>query len=338
MNKLKHRQILSPSPWIYVTTIEKGKQFLLATMSLTSTLLHQLLSTHPILIPRYFRYKKLLSKAHVTREHLRFLKECLAEQVIRRSFLPDRLEHLDGGPFDQIERIVLNNKINKTKQSMNNHFDKARQYKRTLDRHLYPDHVKIIIDFCYEQMQEDVRAQKTDSQIKITRLIMDSKWSKAGRGRFFTNYTDVELPSATSEALGLGLAFAFTERVDFVSVAKDLTVFEKRYGDRSDIIRGMVYGSIPRNEISSIPRRYIIALKELQKGKSFKVLRADKSKVTVLMSHNEYEEKMEAILSDSTTYKRLPFHTFEPGRRKFVTTAKKILCMDSRNGVIHSPP
>ena len=263
----------------------------------------------------------------MVREKLRHLRDCMYEQVLPKSFLPDHLKHLEGGPFDHMEKYILQHRITKCKTDTDNAFVQARSCKHELERRVTYDHGRIIVNYCHEYMLKKESEERIRLWVKLQRLISDSKWSRAGRERLFNNLSDAELPDDTKKALGLGLSFSYTEKLDIVGLAKDISSFENRYDGRCDIIRGMIYGAIPNEETSSLPRRYVIALDELKRNPNLKVLRADKSKATVIINRKDYDEKMHTLLSDTNTYKKMNFHTFEPGRRNFVKQAKKILNM-----------
>ena len=133
------------------------------------------------------------------------------------------------------------------------------------------------------------------------------------------------LDDDTLTALGYGLNFSYTKKVDPIEIAKSIDSFEHFSGGRNDIIRGMIYASIPDRPDYSVPRRMTTALSNLKKDDTIHVTKGDKSNQIVIMDREEYNTKMMTILADTSTYKARRADTTEVDRTSFNNAVRKII-------------
>ena len=112
----------------------------------------------------------------------------------------------------------------------------------------------------------------------------------------------------TTSALGYGLSFAMSNKVDSVDVAKAFCNLEK-YSDLSsddiNISKGIIYSSMMKEKIPNCPRRFTKALSELKKDDELHITKADKSNAVVIMNKVDYIDKLDQLLSDENTYSQL---------------------------------
>ena len=141
---------------------------------------------------------------------------------------------------------------------------------------------------------------------KLKKLCSESKWAEAGRHEIITNLSSRILTENEKQALSLGLKF------DIGNDRRTLSegVSRNQNFRDSDIQKGFVQGilmtckALADNEPDTIPRRFKLALDSLAKDESIVVTSADKGGGVIVMNKNDYDEKMQNLLSDTTTYRK----------------------------------
>ncbi|XP_046393594.1 uncharacterized protein LOC124161325 [Ischnura elegans] len=128
------------------------------------------------------------------------------------------------------------------------------------------------------------------------------------KDRCVVNLTDLNLDNATSSILAKGLNFALAPRAipqeKFISEIESVVRrLPKTDADeiREDVARVLRAAKPPKPNTTAEKRK---ALKRLRENKNILVLPADKGSATVLITKEEYEQKICDILKD-TTYKKL---------------------------------
>jgi hypothetical protein len=93
---------------------------------------------------------------------------------------------------------------------------------------------------------------------------------------------------------------------EFIVATEDVC---RRIGNKSQAaaLRGEIRTIIENEKepVSNIPKNERLALENLRKDETIVILPADKGKCLVVMDREEYQNKMEEKLADTTTYKRL---------------------------------
>ena len=79
-----------------------------------------------------------------------------------------------------------------------------------------------------------------------------------------------------------------------------------------------------KEPVSNIPKNERLALENLRKDESIVILPADKGKCLVVMDREEYQNKMEEKLADTTTYKRLEKDPTQEIRKELYKELKKL--------------
>ena len=127
------------------------------------------------------------------------------------------------------------------------------------------------------------------------------------------NLSKYKLSTAQSKVLSRGLGYAVSpDKICQPSIVDDCIVacekacwkLDKSEADqlRSEIVGTLKSAKPPTSNISKDERK---AIKELQEEDSIMVLGADKGRATVVLDKSEYDNKMQALLSDTKTYVKL---------------------------------
>ncbi|XP_046406218.1 uncharacterized protein LOC124171124 [Ischnura elegans] len=127
------------------------------------------------------------------------------------------------------------------------------------------------------------------------------------KDRTIVNLTDMTLNESTTEVLAKGLNFAITPRdipreTIITEVESGIRKLPKTVADevREDVTRVLRSAKPPKSNITPKERA---ALKALREDGSIVVLPADKGNATVLMKKEDYNRKMEELLSDLVYHK-----------------------------------
>ena len=134
-------------------------------------------------------------------------------------------------------------------------------------------------------------------------LCENSVWNICGIPDAILNLSTYVLTKAEQQVLSLGLSFALKPEnniaLDFV--AATINRFDSSW------LGGMIMGGLMNhfNSMDSIPKRFRTALDSLSKNKDIFITKSDKSNTVVILNKSEYLNKMNNLLSDSTTYEKL---------------------------------
>ena len=226
-----------------------------------------------------------------TERRLSFLKNCLQEQVLP----PSAPIHLREGPhpFKGSARLYLEECIEDLK-------DRITVLKSTL-RGVHLPHHSIL------RLQQEDERERARHQRKLQTACVTSGWRTAGRRDLISNLSSRNLTDIETEALSLGLKFDVgTTKRDLL----DYVVANQRWAD-NDLEVGFKQGVIACCMASaakskpSIPRRYVKALQNLGKDNNIIITSADKGGGIVVMDKQMYNQKMQLLLDDDNTYRRL---------------------------------
>ena len=223
-----------------------------------------------------FNVRKKISSCF---NRLKFLKDCLVEQVLLKS-APIALKN-SAKPFSEAARTYLEEACTEIKENIYVLKDErtgtklAKQHEAKLTR-LNNDQQK--------------RLKK-----KLDNLCRTSKWKEAGNIEIIQNLSSRQLNDNEKEALALGLKFDSGK--DRYTLAEHV---ERNYKyNESDADKGFIQGiltcckALADNEPSSLPRRYVQALNDLANDKSIIITQADKGGGIVIMDTKKYDEKNE---------------------------------------------
>ena len=132
-----------------------------------SSLMTLFCTTFPLLRPAYHQFKKNLLKSHRLRFQLKFLKDCKAEKVIPKSFLPQRLRNLDNVPFSELDEIILNSHIKKKTMECENIFKNVASSRALLKNSVTAEWWTTICDYVYIHLRNQNQQYKEKLNRKL---------------------------------------------------------------------------------------------------------------------------------------------------------------------------
>ena len=296
-------------------------------------LFYSFLIVNPTISYTCKEYVKLLTKCHISSALDKFLSECLKEQVLPSSFLPRRLLHLDGKPFDKLENVVLSKTIKTNKLETKKLFKMKFKKMSELRSIVTSEDFNMINDYAYYKMRITVRRRTNYHQQKLNRLISRSKWQENIELDNVTNLSNENLDDNTVKALKYGLSFHIKETLNPIKIGKSLICFEKSSNldpNEINICKGLVYSCFNENNVN-FPVRFTKAISKLKNNDNIHITKADKSNSFVILNKNQYINKMNNLLEDESTYKKLNKNPLEKMNSSFNCNLRNILKSEDHN-------
>ena len=261
------------------------------------------LVTFPLLVSCYRRYEKCLISVKKMKAHLKFLQECVQEQVIPKSLVPISLRR-SSTPFPVFARALLSERIGSIKREIDESFWVLRGLLRDLKNCLPSDVLDAVLDTASFKCNNEVNKHSERHNRVLRYLCEQSEWGKCNVVGAVTNLSSYVLTEVEKQVLCLGFSFA-------VSPGKEITLdfVSSLSNNRFNLpcLNGFIINNFINNfrNYDSIPRRFRLALENLKKNNSIFITKADKSNSVVILDRVNYEEKMLNMLSDPNTYEPL---------------------------------
>ena len=186
---------------------------------------------------------------------------------------------------------------------------------------------RLVIKLQNSKAETEARLQQN-----LERTCNRSRWGSVGRTDLVDNRSTRELTQTEVEALSLGLKFDIG--YSGTSISK-LVRKNNRYSSH-DLDNGFIQGlaiashAMARSASSNLPRRYVQALTSLAADQSINISSSDKGGGIVIIDNAEYLEKMQALLDDNKTYRKVATGSHTEAARDFERTARTLLnrCKD----------
>ena len=189
--------------------------------------------------------------------------------------------------------------------------DRITRRKQELEQVLSSEDYQKVCGLCSTAAEHTFRRARALHQEKLEKLTKKKADSlrPEGASRWVINRTDKQLSSVQTEVLALGLNFTPAPSTlplnDFASAIESGACKLDR--DLANDLRGRLCGllrkaKLPKSNLTKVQRG---ALKDLRAMDDVIILPADKGNATVVMSKEEYDHKIMALL-DTPTYRRLP--------------------------------
>ena len=214
-----------------------------------------------------------------------------------------------------------------------------------------PDNVQQSISQHLEKSREHEYKQVRDRQTRKYQRLLDKKekcnlfkrsknngnndnpdLSGTQLKRWVINLSKYKATDCQTRVLAKGLNFAVSPEnvnqqsvVDEYIVACEKACWKLPTGEaaqlRSEIVGTLKSSKTPKANVSKEERT---AIKQLQKVKSITILPADKGRATVILDSSDYENKLNALLSDSKTYTKLEKDPTTSYKRKLVAIISRL--------------
>ena len=256
----------------------------------------------------YRSYEKKFVTLKRIGNQLNFLKDCIKEQVIPRTYGHIAKPAFSGEPYPTYAHHFLLDRIQETKMQKDHILFELRRLRSELCSSL-PD---VVFEGAMIRAGEvasfkDV-AHKRSIFNKLESLCNTSPWEKYSNQNNVIVLSNLNIDRYQITILSLGLSFSLGHgRNDLVQSISQINRFNHSHPEIDvNFLKGICLQSFGNSEYNdSIPKRYILALSRLKSNKNIKVLKADKGGAAIVMDLNDYKIKALRILNDHNTYEKL---------------------------------
>ena len=184
-----------------------------------------------------------------------------------------------------------------------------------------------------EEWREGVCKTKERHQQKLSKLLNKRKSSEVDLSgsqlkRWVVNLSKYAINNNEESLLAKGLNYAITpqhtpttEIIVATEQACSKLPFTEAHSLRNDVIGLIKKTKLPPSNISKQERK---ALSSLRKNKDIMIINADKGRATVILDKSDYEQKINALLSDDRTYEVLKSNPTSSYKRKLVNILQRL--------------
>ena len=283
-------------------------------MSLHSHLRQRYGSSTQKLVRDYER--RLHKKARCDNSHI-FNMRCRDEGVIPASLrIKPMVRTREGyGIAERASRAFLRARIHETYIKKATLTSEIGSIEARLESKLDKDDYRKVARLSHAAAEKTHAASKQKHMSKL-RLLMDRKEKKSielrpeGHACWVVNLSGKTLTSSQEEVLKLGLNFApvptkypLQDTITGVEEAARQLPKDDATDLRSQVCGILRSSKLPRDNIT---REHRSALREMRGWTEEVILPADKGNATVVMTRSDYNGKLQQLLSDPTTYRKLP--------------------------------
>ena len=253
--------------------------------------------------------------------------------------LPRRLHFYNNEPFSDTAKHILSDTIGRLNEEVNDCFryvrkslNKLESTMTTLNLNQYDAFAKLI-NHCFNINRNVIRKTDVELNQKFDVIFRSSPWVTYSNSDNVVNMSSVPLTMEQLCVLGYGLSFALPPNsnsiLDFLTNFSKFEYFNRNTNNPTDFntLKGYLLNSIYREVKNNylIPRRFKEAINYLQANDEIIICKADKGGKVVVMDRLTYDNKMNDLLQDSVTYKKLNSNPLKKWQRDFNQQIKSTL-------------
>ena len=256
----------------------------------------------------YRLYERRLTSAKKLTNQIRFLKDCIEEQVIPKMFGHVAHPSFDGSPFPEYARAFL---LDQTLEA------KSRKEDLLLNlRHLRSDLRPTLPDAVFEGAMNRAgevahykcMAHKRSINRKLVSLCNQSRWEQFSNPDSVIVLTNSTIDKDQRILLSLGLSFSLgTSEKDLIDSISRVNNFNYYHPEiNANFLKGVCLQAFGcGKKFTVLPKRFQTALSNLANSKDIKIMKADKGGAVVVMDTIEYNVKAMRLLHDKDTYTKV---------------------------------
>ena len=256
---------------------------------------------------RYFNeFIKCLTSAHTHKARHKFLKDCLAEQILPKSI--PKGDNIFDLPFPEQHRLSLRDRILKHGMETGNMFAAVRKARIAYQTFLPATRYGTLYGIACKSADARVKHNKQALSKKLASLIGSSKWSRITDTSRVLNLSGQEVDENVLRVLSLGLGFALKPTASTIlkaiaKIHRTTSAFPQRA--ENEQLRGAIWSTALKllRSSTTLPRRFTVALNFIRKQTGLAIMPSDKSGHAVILNWADYIRSGELLLSDTTTYK-----------------------------------
>ncbi|XP_068222184.1 uncharacterized protein [Palaemon carinicauda] len=244
------------------------------------------------------------------KNQIKFLQECVAEQVMPKMFGWLHRESFGGEPFPKYKTLFLEDQIQQAKFKKEEILMEIRHLKNQLRESVLCRRSDVSFDWIVSSAGEVAfyksLAHKAQLDRKLAHLCNISTWNQSFNNDNIKILTDTNIDENCKIILSLGLNFSLgTENSDFVRGIGNINQYNFKHAEFNlEFIKGILFSSFS-NKVNHLPQRFMQALNKLKKSHNLKISKADKGGCVVIMNKTDYLIKAYRLLNDQNTYAKL---------------------------------
>ena len=255
-----------------------------------------------------------MEKQAKLKNHLTFLIKCRDNNIIPKGLrikLPCQFPGSTGQSI-RFSHIILRKLIRAKRCESEHNKEEVKTFTKHLQTKLTPDQSEKLHSWCKEAAETVNRSTKESQRKKLENLIEQrrKRTRNLDRKKLVRNLSNRVLTDNEEQVLMLGLNFAITPKqiptADIISsmeaTARQLdapTANSLRVGISNVLNKA-------RPPTPNLNHKMKKAIKDLRADKQIIILPADKGNITVVLNRDDYNEKIDALLQDHSTYKKIP--------------------------------
>ena len=295
-------------------------------------------------------------------KHMNVQPMFLNFKVSHIKFTGTYLENKFNNIINNTKNKILNLTITESTKTINNINRQIDQIESELQLLLPGDVFANFIKYEQTKYEKTFNSIKTKNQKKISNLILNEPKSQnnINVSDWLNNISNKTIPNEIAEVLALGNKFSLP-----INHEKNLPITEyiaciesaihEKPNEIKDTIRSDVVNIITNHKIklrhnrkkqnsfqNKIQKQFIKTKKFLKDNPDITILKPDKSNKTVVMNTTDYNNKMDDLLNDSTTYKKIrndPTNIYQTKNNTFIKkiiSKKQLSDIEAKNLMIHN--
>jgi len=288
-------------------------------------------ATCPAVARPFRQYEQALISSRRRKNQVKFLQDCLQEQVSPPSFGQYLYSARLGIPFSDCERNRLCDSIRCAKLDVDDAFFKVRKSLRLLREVTPAQFVDDLLAIAARRSSLESERHQRSLRNKLNNLCSRSAWCKFSLTDSVVNLSSYSLSRYETELLGFGLSFATKPSVNHcLDYIKGLDSFIAKQNKSSikdlSYLKGVMLNPILDlfDNFKGLPRRYLLATRSLKRNPDILITKADKGNNVVILDRSDYIRKAHSLLHDNSTYQKLRSNPYSTVIESFRKNLKRI--------------
>ena len=256
----------------------------------------------------YRKTVKRWTAFHRTKNQLKFLRMCLSEQVIPKTFGMICTTAFNGDAFSEFQRSFLLDRVEHCKSQVEDNHFQLRRLQSSLRENLQSAKFEGAMRRAGEVALRRGAVHLNILLQKLNKLCDESLWTRYCNADNIKNLSSFNINLHQTELLSLGLNFCIGPPKEFLIDSLSSINNFNYYHSNSQIhfLKGHItFNFLNDIHFSVLPNRHQTALKQLRSNNRLKITRADKGGAIVLLDEDDYKLKAHRLLNDTNTYEKL---------------------------------
>ena len=264
-----------------------------------------------------------------TQQQLRFLHECLRQQILPRSicYRPPLNQPEAWNMTRQHSKRMLRLMITDAHNRIRKYNRHVEDLKATCLRELGATLFEQLETAIERKVQFTTEKKRENLNRKISKLAVTQQQNTYNRQAWIRNFSSRNLTNKEEEVLIKGLNYNFKDasKLEYLASLEAALTTSNLTEDAQQNIRQTIVPVITRNRTyNTLSKDEQQAMDNLKHDSNIVILPADKGRMTVVMDKPDYIDKAKALLNDTNIYRRLQEDYTKKLANQINTTLKKL--------------